>query len=148
MVPDKIEREVVIDAPVERVWRLVTEAEHLGRWFGDAGATVDSRAGGTLTVSWEEHGTVNALIERIEPPHVFAWRWARPVGSQPRAGNSTLVEFTLTPEGDSTRLTVVESGFRELEVPEQEQRDYAGENLEGWRMELGELREYAARVAA
>jgi uncharacterized protein YndB with AHSA1/START domain len=31
---DRIEREVTIDAPPERVWELVTEAEHLGRWFG------------------------------------------------------------------------------------------------------------------
>ena len=28
---DSIEREVVIEAPVERVWELVTKAEHLGR---------------------------------------------------------------------------------------------------------------------
>jgi uncharacterized protein YndB with AHSA1/START domain len=38
VVPEQIERETVIAAPVERVWALLTEAEHLGRWFGDAGA--------------------------------------------------------------------------------------------------------------
>jgi hypothetical protein len=31
--------------------------------------------------------------------------------------NSTLVEFTLTAEGDHTRLTLVESGFAAMEIP-------------------------------
>ena len=30
MLSDQIERETVIGAPVERVWALITEAEHLG----------------------------------------------------------------------------------------------------------------------
>ena len=42
---DSIERTIYIDAPVERVWTIVTEPEHLGQWFGDAGA---SRAPGGL----------------------------------------------------------------------------------------------------
>ena len=48
MVPEQIERETVIAAPVERVWALLTEAEHLGRWFGDSGAEIDLRPGGVL----------------------------------------------------------------------------------------------------
>ena len=35
MPTDTIEREIVIAAPVERVWEIVTEPEHMGRWFGD-----------------------------------------------------------------------------------------------------------------
>ncbi len=31
MVPEQIERETVIAVPVERVWSLLTDAEHLGR---------------------------------------------------------------------------------------------------------------------
>ena len=46
MTQDSIEREVTIEAPVERVWSVITEAEHVGRWFGDAGAEVDLRPGG------------------------------------------------------------------------------------------------------
>jgi uncharacterized protein YndB with AHSA1/START domain len=41
---DRIEREIAIAAPIERVWELVTEPEHVGRWFGDAGAEIDLRA--------------------------------------------------------------------------------------------------------
>src|SRR5918996_4865249 len=72
---DQIEREVMIDAPVERVWELVTEAEHLGRWFGDAGAEVDLRPGGTMALHWTEHGTARGRIAAVEPQRLFAFRW-------------------------------------------------------------------------
>ena len=55
----------------------------------------------------------------------------------------------LVPEGHNTRLRVVESGFRELNLPEAEQADYAAGNRKGWEHEIGELLEYAAeRVGA
>jgi uncharacterized protein YndB with AHSA1/START domain len=148
---DTIEREVMIDAPVERVWALVTEAEHLGRWFGDAGADVDLRPGGAMALRWSEHGTARGRIEAVEPRHRFAFRWAPfkdPAGVEPTDGNSTLVEFTLSSEGHGTRLRVVESGFAALDCSEEQRRENLDGNTEGWRMELGELQDYAARVAA
>ena len=145
-VPEQIEREVVIKAPVERVWSALTEAEHIGRWFGDA-AEIDLRPGGEMTVSWAKHGVVSAVVERVEPPTFFSFRWARPAGAKLREGNSTLVEFTLDAEGEQTRLRVVESGFPSLEGTEEEKSRYASGNSEGWVAELDELREYAAKLA-
>jgi uncharacterized protein YndB with AHSA1/START domain len=149
--PDSIEREITVAAPVERVWALLTEAEHLGAWFGDAGAEIDLRPGGALTMSWAEHGTVRARIEQVEPERLFSYRWApfqEPGGAEPVEGNSTLVEFTLTPDSGGTRLRVVESGFASLDVaPEKREANREG-NAEGWRMELDELSDYARGVAA
>ena len=150
MALDRIERETTIEAPVERVWELLTEAEHLGRWFGDAGAEIDLRPGGEMVMRWAEHGSSRARIEAVEPPHRFAYRWAPfkdPGGQEPVEENSTLVEFTLSPDGDATRLRVVESGFAALACSdEQRARNHAG-NTEGWAAELGELAKYAVRVA-
>ena len=56
MVPDRIERETLINAPSERVWALITEAQHLGRWFGDAGAEIDLRPGGAMTDAKGDRG--------------------------------------------------------------------------------------------
>ena len=62
-----------------------------------------------------------------------------------RDGNSTLVEFSLSPEGDATRLTVVESGFRDLSGSEDENQGHVDSHRRGWKLELGELREYAEK---
>jgi uncharacterized protein YndB with AHSA1/START domain len=148
MVPDRIEREISIDAPVERVWAVVTQAEHIGRWFGDAGAEIELRPGGRFTCTWAEHGTARAVVEKVEPPRFFSYRWARPANTDVAPGNSTLVEFTLTPDGAGTRLRVVESGFRDLDLTDEERTKYAEGNTEGWRSELDELAGYAVGQAA
>ena len=148
MVPDRIERDIVIDAPVERVWAVITAAEHLGRWFGDAGATIDLRPGGAFTCSWGEHGTVLGEVVKVEPPTFFSYRWARPLGAMVRPGNSTLVEFSLMAEGSGTRLTVVESGFGDLDMSDEDRAKYAGENRQGWASELDELAIYMSGVNA
>lgn len=151
MVTDRIEREIVINAPVERVWALITEAEHIGRWFGDAGAEIDLRPGGALVVHWEDHGTTRGRVVAVEPHTRFVYRWAPfkdPGGTEPGEGNSTEVEFTLRPEGEGTRLHVAETGFAALNASdEQRAANFAG-NTRGWKLETEELRDYAEKVAA
>ena len=151
MSVDQIERETMIAAPVERVWALLTEPEHVGRWFGDAGAEIDLRPGGEMVMRWAEHGSSRARVEVVEPHRRFAYRWAPfsdPGGDEPVEGNSTLVEFTLSPEDGATRLRVVESGFAALACSDEQQAKNLAGNTEGWRLELGELADYAEKVAA
>jgi uncharacterized protein YndB with AHSA1/START domain len=151
MVDDRIERETFIAAPLERVWTLITEAEHLGRWFGDAGAEIDLRPGGAIVLRWTDYGTSHGRVVAVEPPTRFSYRWAPfkdPGGEEPVEGNSTLVEFILQPEGDGTRLRVVESGFATLDTSEAQRAENRKGNTDGWRQELDELREYAEKVAA
>lgn len=147
MVSDRIEREIVIAAPVQKVWAAVTRAEHIGTWFGDAGATIDLRPGGELTCTWrdgDETKTVHGLVEKVDEPHLFAYRWSNPPGATFDAASATLVEFNLREEGDSTRLLVVESGFATLPLSEEEKEAHVADHTQGWRAELDELREYAA----
>jgi uncharacterized protein YndB with AHSA1/START domain len=148
--PDRITTDVVIAAPLERVWQLVTSAEHLGRWFANAGAEIDLRPGGALVMRWQEYGMTRARVEAVEPPHRFAYRWTAhhaPEGAEPAEGNSTLVEFTLAPEGDGTRLRVVETGFASLDTSEDKARGNYDQNVGGWKQMIEKAREYAERVA-
>jgi uncharacterized protein YndB with AHSA1/START domain len=140
VVPDSVTREIVIDAPPERVWAIVTEAEHMAAWFSDE-VEIDLRPGGALRLTWHRHGTYRGQVETVDPPRTFAFRWLR----REDAEGSTLVVMTLTPEGASTRLRVVESGFAGLPWPEDERDTHAGENRAGWGVELAELRAYAER---
>lgn len=143
----RIEREIQIDAPLERVWTVLTEPKHVASWFGTA-AVIDPRPGGDVRFTFEGHGEVQAKVERIEPKTFFSYRWAYSPDIAPTPGHSTLVEFTLQPDGAGTRLTVVETGFDSLAVPTEEQTKRFEDNTSGWSSELDELRRYAEQKAA
>jgi uncharacterized protein YndB with AHSA1/START domain len=147
---DRIEKDIVIAAPLERVWALVTSAEHVGRWFADGGAEIDLRPGGSMSLTWREHGTFHGRVEEVEPPHRFAWRWLSEMESQaePTPANSTLTEFTLAAEGDTTRVVVVETGFDGLEVDASARSAALASHTRGWTAELGQLVAYAEGVTA
>jgi uncharacterized protein YndB with AHSA1/START domain len=144
MTPQRIEREILIHAPVEVVWAVVTEPEHIDGWFSDS-VELDLRPGGEAAFRWNEHGDVHGRVEQVEPPHFFSFRWAVHPGADVTEDNSTLVELSLSAEGDFTRLTVVESGFRDLAGPEDERQRYFDGHRRGWELELGELVEYVGQ---
>jgi uncharacterized protein YndB with AHSA1/START domain len=143
--PDRIERTVEIAHPPARVWAALTTAESLGTWFGDAGATIELRPGGAATLTWASGETVSIRIERVDEPAVFGYTW--PIAGLPDDDpRRTYVEFTLTPVGAGTRLTVVESGFAQLPV-DRRRAAFEG-NTEGWASELGELVRHLDAAAA
>ena len=143
MVPDRVEREILIDAPPDVVWSVITEPEHVGRWFSDS-AAIDLRPGGELVLTWDEHGPVYWRVEAVDPPSFVSYHWLRGEHDGPVAESSTLVEFSLVPEGDGTRLRVVESGFTALAGSEEDNAKEAEEHRRGWELELDELREYVS----
>jgi uncharacterized protein YndB with AHSA1/START domain len=142
-----VERETVVACSPAEAWRWWTEPALLVRWMGSV-AEVDLRPGGAMAMRWKDHGAHLARIEKIEPYRAFAWRWARPTDTEPAPGNSTLVEFLFAPEGDGTRLRVIESGFASTDQSEEAQITHVKENTQGWIHELDELRVYAEKLAA
>ncbi|MFF3946998.1 SRPBCC family protein [Streptomyces sp. NPDC001902] len=152
---DRIEREIGIAAPVERVWDVLTRPEHIGRWFGEdlggggAPADVDLRPGGAFEID-HGFGVYPSRIVSVEPPRYFSYRWATAFPSaEATQDNSTLVEFTLTADGDGTRLRVVESGFAALAVPE-DRIPYAGyeSHAQGWADVTAGLATYVEKLPA
>ena len=150
MVADRIEREILIKAPVDVVWGV--EPEHIAGWFSDT-AEIDLRPGGEGTLTFEQRATIGRRVvsrlrvASVDPPRKFAFRWGHPEDAQPGPGNSVLVEFTLTAEGENTRLRVVESGLRGVEWSDERKATYRDEHLSGWEMHLTSLRDYAARAS-
>jgi uncharacterized protein YndB with AHSA1/START domain len=131
-MPDlMIEREVLIEAPVHVVWKTITEPDQMSQWFADRVELVlEAGAPGYLRFG-DQGGPV--VVESVDPPTRFSFRWNYPQGERPVAGNSILVEFTLTPEGDErTRLRVAESGHELRDWPDSEKQRYADEHREGW----------------
>jgi uncharacterized protein YndB with AHSA1/START domain len=148
MVPDSIEREVLIDAPIETVWSIVTESRHIGSWFSDA-AEVDLRPGGDLVLTWDAFGSTVATVERVEPPTTFAFSWVSPEPDRdPEERGSTLVEFLLASRDDGTLLRVVESGFAALAGSDEENAELAARHTGGWGSFLDKLVAHLATVDA
>lgn len=136
--PDRIERTLDLAHPPAKVWAALTTAEGLGTWFGND-ATVDLRPGGTARLAWSSGDSVELTVERVDEPTVFAFSW--PIYGLPAEDpRRTRVEFTLRPEGEGTRLLVVESGFGQL-TEDEHTKAYDG-NTRGWTSELGELVQY------
>ena len=136
--PDRIERTVRIDRPLDRVWTAITTAEGLGNWFGNS-AEIDLRVGGTAKLTWDSGDSAQLRIERLEPKTVFGYTWG--INGLPDSDpRRTYVEFTLTPDERGTTVTVVESGFAQL-GPDHFSQAFDG-NTKGWAHELDELVAY------
>jgi uncharacterized protein YndB with AHSA1/START domain len=140
-VPDSIERELILPVPPARVWTALTRSDQLSAWFGTQ-ATIDLRPGGEVIFTWDGStglpGTNRGVIEAVDPPNRFAFRWQ----SSPDTVQMTRVEFMLEPHPEGTRLRLVESGFASL-PPELRGRSHEGNTI-GWQRELGELAQYLA----
>jgi len=133
----QIEREIVIDAPVEVVWRTITEPDQITEWFADR-VELEVKPGARGYMGFGEQGGP-VVVETVEPPTRFSFRWNHPVAEEPAAGNSLLVEFTLAADGDHTLLRVVESGLHQLSWPGADKQRYAAEHNGGWGVFLDRL---------
>lgn len=140
MIPAQIEKEMLIEAPVDVVWRIVTEPDQITQWFNDE-AQLDLKVGGQGRLG----ASYPIQIEAIDPPRRFAFRWVYPDGARPEPGNSTLVEFTLSQEASDTRLRVVESGFDKIDWSDKEKVRSVEEHSRGWQECLVRLQELAQR---
>ena len=119
IAPDAIRLERMLDAPVEKVWRYLTESELRSQWF--MGGT-DARPGSAFellvdhdklsddaNVPYPESyaqfkGTTwTEKVIRFEPPRLLETTF--------QGGKNGTVTYELTPEGDRTRLILTHSGI-------------------------------------
>jgi uncharacterized protein YndB with AHSA1/START domain len=159
MSKDRIEKEVVLRAPLDRVWKAISDADEFGQWFGvrfDGPFVAGASVTGVITPT-----TVDEEIARLQEPHAgksdiwqivaiepqrrLAFRW-HPYAVEPGTDYSqeptTLVEFTLTEIDDGVLLRIVESGFENIPA---DRRVAAFEgNSEGWAKQTELVRKYLA----
>lgn len=144
--PDRIEKEVVLQAPVSRVWQALTDAGEFGAWFGvrlDGAFAEGLTVRGHLAHPDYAHLTFELTIECMDAEHCFAFRW-HPYAVDPDVDYSgeptTRVEFRLQPVAGGTRLTLVESGFERLPPS---RRDIAFRmNDGGWTQQIQNIRSH------
>jgi uncharacterized protein YndB with AHSA1/START domain len=150
--PTTVEREILIEATPQVVWGVITEPEQISQWFSDD-ADIEGRAGADGSLTWKPGGrggekevdlVVPIRVVDAEPFRRFSFRWNHPDSASPDESNSALVEFSLTEEGDATRLKVVESGIDLVTDDETSRARYIEEHGHGWGKHFGELHDYVA----
>ena len=143
----RIDRTIDVNAPPERVWRILTTAKDLGTWF-------EMKVEGEITQGAEVWMTTTnpryagmrfvMRIKELTPPRRFVWQW-HPSAVDPAVDYSqepwTTVTFTLEPSGTGTRLSMSETGFNELSLARRA-KAYA-DNTQGWNEVMVWIQKYA-----
>ncbi|HEY0679794.1 MAG TPA: SRPBCC domain-containing protein [Chitinophagaceae bacterium] len=131
-------KEVLLDAPVSRVWRAITDKEEMKHWYFDLTGFKPEVGfefqfyGESSGVKWLHLCKVTEAIpnKRLS----YSWRY------DGYPGNS-LVTFELQPEGNKTKLKLTHEGLETFpaNVP-----DFAKENfMAGWEALIGKsIRKY------
>lgn len=157
MSTDRIEKHVVLRAPLDRVWRAISDSREFGLWFGVrvdgpfvAGTSVTATITGTTVdddVAEMQRPHVGAKatwqIVAVEEPRRFAYRW-HPFAVEPAVDYSaeptTLVEFTLSETPDGVLLRIAESGFDT--IPPVRRTDAFEASSGGWAKQTELVRKY------
>jgi uncharacterized protein YndB with AHSA1/START domain len=167
MTTNKIEKEVLLRAPVSRVWRSITDAQEFSRWFGfelhgqfAPGIAVLGTFRGTLDenaiiahqqslgvvpskIRMPGPNTTFCTVEKMESERLFSFRWI-PYGIDAEADiqsePTTLVEFHLEAVAQGTRLRIIESGFDA--IPAHRRQRAFRMNEGGWTAQLNNVKRH------
>lgn len=119
-----IEQTVRIAAPPEIVWSFWTEPDRIAEWWGN-GTDVNVEPGGVLRVELARGPVMLGAFTALEPPRrlAFTFGWEQHAPGEPLAPGSTVVEVTLTPDGDGTIVNL-----RHSDMPV----THAADHEKGW----------------
>jgi len=162
VVPDRIEKQILLRAPLAKVWQAITDSQQFGSWFGvkfHGPFRAGEKVAGTLTPTTVDpkvaemqkpHAgiTFDIFIDRIEPQRLFSFRW-HPYGIDPSFDPAneqmTLVAFTLEQKTDGVLLTVTESGFDGVSLERRAEAFKMNEG--GWAEQMRLIEKYLAQAS-
>ena len=159
---DCIRKKILLRAPLERVWRAISDSREFGTWFGVelhgafaagapiTGTLVPTKADPEVAKLQEPYAGVafQFEVDRIEPMRLFSFRWhpfAIDPGVDYSAEEPTLVSFELEEAAGGTMLTVTESGFDRI-LLERRARAFAA-NEGGWEHQTKLVAKYLAHAS-
>ncbi|HJU64684.1 MAG TPA: SRPBCC domain-containing protein [Gemmatimonadaceae bacterium] len=130
-----VSREIEIAAPPTVVWKALTDAEELVRWF-PMHARVEPGAGGSIRMSWDN-------VSELDDTRIDVWEPERHLRTMGRTGSwvGIVTDYHLQAGGPGTVLRVVSSGFGRGEDWDSLLDAFGS----GWDFELRGLRHYLER---
>ena len=161
MDTDRIQKKILLHAPLKRVWSALADSKEFGTWFGMKfsgpfvpgklmrGTIVPTKVNADVAEAQEKYEgmPVEITIEKMEPERLFSFRWHPYAIEQDvdySAEPTTLIEFLLEETKDGVMLTVTESGFDQIPLARRVKAFTANE--QGWGMVLRLIEEYLVRA--
>ncbi len=161
MSTDRIEKKILLHAPLARVWRALSDSTEFGSWFGMrfhgpfapgarmTGVIVPTTVNAEVAKAQKKYKNLpfEITIDKMEPERLFSFRW-HPGAVDPAIDYSqeptTLVAFSLEEVADGILLTVTESGFDQ--IPLERRAKAFAQNEQGWSMVVKLVEEYLAHA--
>jgi uncharacterized protein YndB with AHSA1/START domain len=114
-----IKREIVIDAPIAKVWKHITDPEKIAGWLMPN--DFEAKAGKDFSLDCKEQGKIACTVKEVVPPEKLVYSFKSKVTKI-----DTLVTITLVKEGKGTRVTLIHTGWDALPPGEQGVADIFG----------------------
>ena len=161
MSTDRIEKKILLKAPLDRVWRAISDSKEFGTWFGMKvdgpfppgaimrGVIVPTQVNAEVAAAQKQYEgkQMEITIERMEPERLISFRW-HPHAIEPGVDYSseptTLIVFALEQMPDGVLLTVTESGFDQIPLARRSQAFQA--NDQGWGMVVKLVGDYLVQA--
>ncbi len=159
MITDRIDKKILLNATLARVWQAVSDAVEFGSWFGVAfdgpfvagarltGKIVPTMVDAEVAKLQEPHTGLpfEFRVERIDPMHRIAFLW-HPYAVDRNVDYSTepatLIVFELEEVSGGTLLRISESGFDQIPLARREAAFKANDG--GWGMQTRLIEKYLA----
>lgn len=146
MSTDKIEKSIIIEAPISRVWKALTDHLEYGKWFQchiDRPFRVGEEVNGRMLIKGVEHISFPMKILAMEKNKLFSCKWPAYVEqtdldllNEPWLH----MEYRLEEVPDGTKVTIIETGFDALNPSIKEEARKGNEG--GWDFQLSNLHNY------
>jgi len=159
MNTDRIEKKILLRAPLKRVWRALSDSAEFASWFGMKfdgpftpgarlrGAIVGTTVDAAIAKSQKQYADLSfeITVDRVEPERMLSFRWhpnAVERGFDYSHEPTTLVVFTLEQAPSGVMLTVTESGFDQ--IPLARRAKAFSQNEQGWGVVVNLIEKYLA----
>jgi uncharacterized protein YndB with AHSA1/START domain len=157
MVTDRIEKNILLHAPLKRVCRALSDSTEFGTWFGMKfesqfapgavmrGIIVPTTVDADVAKGQKAYEGLafEIVVDQMQPERLFSFRW-HPGAVEPDIDYSveptTLVTFALEQAADGVILTVTESGFER--IPLERRAKAFAQNERGWSMVVTLIAKY------
>ena len=160
--PDRIEKKIVLRAPLQRVWQAIADSKQFGAWFGVSfdgpfvagtqlmGRIVPTRADQDVAKLQQpyEGKSFEFYVDRIDAMRSISFRWhpyAIEAGVDYSKEPTTLIVFELKEALGGTLLTVSESGFDNIPLARRAKAFTANEG--GWAHQMRLIEKYLSMSA-